>query len=87
MTSIGVVLRSGKPSYMCNECDVGISYNESYVRSIRGFMVLQNHVRCAIPLVQHGWLRLLRLPDGEVLTWSTTAERWQELQNAIGVQE
>ena len=85
MTSIGRVSRSARVPYECNECgidiecDVEINASEHYLRNRRSGYVLTIHLHCAIPLIQHGWIYNMRLPNGEELDNKTTPERWGEL--------
>ena len=79
MTSLGRVSRSARTPYQCNECDTQIYSNDPYLRVNRCGYVLKIHLHCAVPLVQHGWVYNMILPDGETLTHNTTAERWSEL--------
>ena len=79
MTSIGIVSRSARTPYKCNECDVDINPSEPYLRNRRSGYVLKIHLHCAIPLIQHGWIYNMRLPNGEELDVKTTPERWGEL--------
>ena len=41
--------------------------------------MLKFHLLCAIPLIQHGCIWNMILPDGETLDKDTTPERWGEL--------
>ena len=79
MTSIGVVSRSARVGYPCNECDVDINPEQPYLRVNRCGYVLKIHLRCAVPLIQHRWIWNMRLPDGEELGYDTTPERWGEI--------
>ena len=79
MTSIGRVSRSARTVYPCNECDIDIQPNEPYLRNNRHGYVLKLHLHCSIPLIQHGWIWNMILPDGETLDNKTTPERWGEL--------
>ena len=79
MTSIGIVSRSARTPYQCNECDVDIRPNDPYLRVNRCGSVLKIHLYCSIPLIQHRWIWNMRLPDGETLDYRTLPERWEEL--------
>ena len=79
MTSIGIVSRSARVVYPCNECDVDINPEQPYLRVNRCGSVLKIHLHCAIPLIQHRWIWNMRLPDGEELSYDTTPERWEEI--------
>ena len=79
MTSIGVVSRSARTVYPCNECDIDIQPDEPYLRNNRSGYVLKIHLHCSIPLIQHGWIYNMRLPDGETLDYKTLPERWERL--------
>ena len=80
MTSIGRVSRSARVPYECNECGIDIERDEAYVRTNRHGYVLKIHLHCAVPLIKHGWIWCMRLPNGEELTKSnTTDERWNEI--------
>ena len=79
MTSIGRVSRSARVFYPCNECNVDITTDEPYLRTNRHGYVLKLHLHCSIPLIQHGWIWNMILPDGEELGPNTTPERWERL--------
>lgn len=65
MTSIGVVSPSARTEYECNECDIPILMEQPYVRSNRAGRALKIHLQCVVPLIKHGWIWLLRLPNGD----------------------
>ena len=79
MTSIGVVSRSARTNYECNECNENINPEQPYLRSNRCGYVLKIHLRCAVPLIKHGWIYCMRLPDGEELDRRTLPARWEEI--------
>ena len=79
MTSISIVSSSARTEYKCNECEIPIQPEQPYVRSNRNGGAIKIHLHCAIPLVQHGWIWCIRLPNGEDLDDDTTPERWNEL--------
>ena len=80
MTSIGIVSPSARTRYECNECDEDIHQDQPYLRSKRDGYVLKIHLHCAVPLIKHGWIWYMRLPNGEELTNSnTTDDRWNDI--------